>query len=486
MLRRLLLAACAALSLAVAVASPAAASRTQLSVFQDDRLLVHSGDAARNQALDEVAALGADVIHSVVTWRSIAPAPSAKRRPRNFNGTDPASYRAAGWAPYDALVRGATARGMRVLLSPSGKIPNWASMCSGKDKLRGTCSPNPNWYLRFVQALGTRYSGTYAGLPRVSLWSVWNEPNQGSWLSPQYVRRGGRTIPTGPGIYRNLVRAAAKGLRNSGHGSDQLLFGETAPLGRVTGTLARRPMAPGAFLRGVLCLDRRAQGCSGPFGRLPVTGVAHHPYSRGGSQPPTARGGSTEITLASRSRLSGIIDSAARRGRLRKRLPIWYTEFGFQTNPPDRIFGVPLDRQATWLNQADWMAWKDPRVRSVAQYELRDELRLSAFQTGLRFFRGGAKPSLDAYRLPIWVTRAAGGKVRVWGQVRPAGAGAQVQIQSAPSGTAFSTVATVATSNASGYLLTTLPAGGARLWRLRWAPAGGPARVSRVARVARR
>jgi hypothetical protein len=485
MLRRLLLAACAAVSLLVAVASPAMASKTQLSVFQDDRMLLQSGAATRNATLDEAAALGADVIHSVVVWRRIAPQPSAKRRPASFDAANPAAYRAAAWAPYDELVRGAAARGMRVLFSPSGPIPSWASGCPGKDKVRRTCKPNPTHFLRFVQALATRYSGSYQGLPRVGLWSVWNEPNQGSWLSPQYVRRRGRTVPTGPAIYRTLVRATAKALKSTGHASDQLLFGETAPLGRTTGALSHRPTPPGAFLRGVLCLDRRADGCRGPFPKLPVTGVSHHPYSRGGSQPPTARGSSKEITLASRSRLSAIVDSAARKGRVRKKLPIWYTEFGFQTNPPDSLFGVPLDRQATWINQADWMAWKDPRVRSVAQYELRDEPRLAAFQTGLRFGNGRAKPSLAAYRLPIWVTRAPGGKVRVWGQARAAGAGEPIQVQSG-AGSSFATVAAPATQNAAGYFVVTLPSGGKKQWRLRWAPAGRPAVVSRVASVARR
>jgi hypothetical protein len=485
MLRRLLLAACAALPILVATASPAAASRTQLSVFQDDQLLVTAPHGTREAALDEIAALGADVIHTVVNWRRIAPSPTSKRRPANFNAADPAAYRPLAWAQYDALVRGAAARGMRVLMSPSGPIPSWASGCKGSDKVRRTCRPNPTHFMRFVEALATRYSGSYGGLPRVDLWSVWNEPNQGSWLKPQYVRRGGRTIPTAPAIYRTLVRATGKALKATGHGRDQLLFGETAPLGRTTGSLAGRPMAPGAFLRGVLCLDRRADGCRGPFPRLPVTGISHHPYSRGGSQPPSARGGRTEITIASRSRLTSIVDAAARKGRVRKRLPVWYTEFGFQTNPPDSIFGVPLDRQATWLNQADWMAWKDARVRAVAQYELRDERNLASFQTGLRFASGRVKPSMAAYRLPIWVTRAAGGKVRVWGQVRPAGAGQPVQVQSG-SGSSFATVATATTVNAAGYLDVKVPAGGKKLWRLRWAPAGRSAVVSRVARVARR
>ena len=105
--------------------------------------------------------------------------------------------------------------------------------------------------------------------------------------------------------------------------------------------------------------------------------------------------------------------------RISPNLPIYLTEFGFQTNPPDRTFGVSLARQAEWINQSDYIAYRDSRVKSVSQYELFDEPDLSVFQTGLRFVDGSAKPSLDAYRLPIWVTRHGSG-VSVWGQVRPA------------------------------------------------------------------
>ena len=60
-----------------------------------------------------------------------------------------------------------------------------------------------------------------------------------------------------------------------------------------------------------------------------------------------------------------------------------------------------------------------PRVRSVAQYLVNDDANVNGFQSGLRFVTGRAKPSLGAYRLPIWV-RAGGSSVTVFGQVRPA------------------------------------------------------------------
>lgn len=492
--------ACAAL-LAVAVPGTAAASKTQLSVFEDDQQLIARGAAVRERTLDDLAVLGADTIHSIVFWNKVAPAPLSKTRPDGFDGSDPAAYPPELWDKYDGLVRGATARSMDLLLSPSSPLPYWASRCKGGSKVLRVCKPDLTQFKRFVQALGTRYSGEYADenegrgtLPRVNRWSIWNEPNLGSWLSPQYERRNGRLVPAAPALYRGLVRAAIKGLRESGHANDDILFGETAPLGRKTGAPSVRPMAPGAFLRGVLCLDakgrslRSGQGCGGSFSRLAVTGIAHHPYTRGGSQPPTSKSARDEITIASISRLKALLSQGSRRKRIRGNLPIYYTEFGFQTNPPDDIFGVSLAKQAQWLNQSDWLAWRDPRIKSVAQYELRDEANPAAFQTGLRFLDGREKPGFAAYRFPIWVTRAGSTRVRVWGQVRPAEDDAEetVEILHDPAGGENFQVVAESTVNRKGYLLKTVARKGGS-WQLRWTPKdGGAAIVSRVAKVARR
>jgi hypothetical protein len=303
--------------------------------------------------------------------------------------------------------------------------------------------------------------------------------------------RGGRLTPASPAIYRSLVRAAIGALQATGHAGDQILVGETAPIGRTTGAPSQRPMPPGDFLRGVFCLDRAGRAlrsaaldCTGRYARLAVTGASHHPYTRGGSRPPTDRGGRNEITISSVSRLKGILDQAARRGRIRRRLPIWYTEYGFQTRPPDTIFGVPLDRQAAYLNQSDYIAWKDPRVRSVAQYEMRDETNPALFQSGLRFADGRVKPGFFAYRLPVWVVRSATG-VRVWGQVRPAADGATetVEVQHDPAGESkFETVATATAGGRKGFFSVQVTGKGrAGTWRLAW-----NSLTSRAAQVARR
>jgi hypothetical protein len=176
-----------------------------------------------------------------------------------------------------------------------------------------------------------------------------------------------------------------------------------------------------------------------------------------------------------------VLDAAGRARRIPRRLPVYYTEFGFQTNPPDRLFGVRVKLQARYLNQSDWMASKDPRVRAVAQYKLLDEATLSSFQSGLRFVDGRPKPGYAAYKLPIWVS-GRGRSVRVYGQVRPApnATPQAVQIQVRPKGGAFTTVKTVTVRSRYGQFLTRVRRRPG-VWRL---VSGGL--VSREAQVARR
>ena len=208
---------------ALLIAAPANASRVQRSIFEDDQTLVLSSATIRERTLDDLQTLGVDTVHSVVFWNKVSPSPLSTHRPSGFDGSNPAAYPANLWDRYDGLVRGSQARGMDVLLSPSSPMPAWASGCKASLKVRKVCRPNPTQFKRFVQALGTRYSGSYADenegggvLPRVSRWSIWNEPNQGGWLQPQRTKRGA----VAPALYRQLVRAAILGLRASGHGRD--------------------------------------------------------------------------------------------------------------------------------------------------------------------------------------------------------------------------------------------------------------------------
>jgi hypothetical protein len=281
-------------ALCLTFAAPASASRDQESIFEDEHQLLELGSATANASLDDIQRLGADSVRSLVLWSRIAP--RGRKRPKGFKAADPRAYPAALWDPYDDLVRGTGIRGLGLILSPSTPAPAWASGCRKGNK--ATCKPSPKAYGAFMTALGRRYSGAYRDenqgrgvLPRVSRWSLLNEPNQPGWLTPQYERKKRRLVATAAVVYRALAGAGIKGLRAAGHGRDQILLGETAPIGRTSGSLARRPIPPVEFLRKLFCLnpsgkrlrgaDGRAHGCR-RFKRLAVKGFAHHPYQRGG------------------------------------------------------------------------------------------------------------------------------------------------------------------------------------------------------------
>jgi hypothetical protein len=437
-------------------AAPAAASRSQETIFDATNDLLHAPSAgSRDAILDDLDALGVDTVRVVVPWRGVVPRPGAPTRPEGFDPEDPAAYDGRVIEALDHLVRGTSSRGMGLLLSPSAPIPDWAS-ASGRSAV---ASPKPAEYRRLLTGLGRRYDGTFGSvpcvqplpppldtidcleipillpaLPRVEFWSMWNEPNLEIFLKPQ--RRAGR--PVGGALYRQLFLAGRQGLRVAGHGSDTVLVGETAPSG------GRRGTPPLEFIGQVLAR-----------GGIGADGWAHHPYDPGGS--PLASSSRKLLSIPALNRLS----RALRRGQ-GVPLPVYVTEYGVES-VPDRRFGVPLVRQAEYLGLAEFSLWRNPNVRSYGQYLLNDDpARFQySFQTGLRLSDGRAKPAHAAFALPLVVRRGARGPgLRFWGHVRPAEGPQVVEVSAQGRGL----VRRVRTDGA-GYFTFTAPSRGARRWR---------------------
>src|SRR5689334_16034439 len=132
--------------LALALPSTAAASTRQQSLFQDDTTLVYSGDQRRDQALDELKALGVDVIRTNLLWSQVAAAPNSRTRPAGDR------YATGGWARWDALVAATRARGIALQITLTGPLPLWASQCRVAARIRRTCRPYTSEYGRFVAA----------------------------------------------------------------------------------------------------------------------------------------------------------------------------------------------------------------------------------------------------------------------------------------------------------------------------------------------
>ena len=397
--------------------------------------------------MDQFQTIGADIVKVAAHWRWVAPDVESSTRP-NVDLSDPANY---NWSVLDHAVKGIEQRGMTPWLMITAPAPDWASSRSNSVKQPGVWQPDPKAFGVFAEAIAKRY-------PEVRYWSLMNEPNFDIWLAPQVGARG---VSLSAIHYRKMYVEGRSGLDRGGAGADQIMFGELAPraFDQVKGAQATQPVR---FLRDFFCLDSRlkplkgsaakARACTGRYEKSRATGFAHHPYTVAGG-PSVKPQAADDAPIGSLSRIYRVLDKAYAYKRLSQRkIPLWDTEFGYQSNPPD-IFWTPIRRVAQYLNASEQMSYRDPRVRSYAQYQLQDEplgsgstLKYSGFQSGLFFADGTAKAGpLDGYRLPLVVNRTrSANKVSVWGAVRkPSSSARQVLLQVRNGSGTFSTVKSI-------------------------------------------
>ena len=91
---------------------------------------------------------------------------------------------------------------------------------------------------------------------------------------------------------------------------------------------------------------------------------AHHPYS---TQGPRRRAlNRLDVSVPDVSRLTRLVRSAVRRGKVtpRRSKPLWITELGWDSNPPDPA-GVPAVRHAAWLADAFYVLWRQRAAKIV-------------------------------------------------------------------------------------------------------------------------
>jgi hypothetical protein len=305
-----------------------------------------------------------------------------------------------------------------------------------------------------------------------------------------------------------MVDRAWSALRQTGHGGDTILIGELAPFGHALGAGPGQfgYMVPLRFLRDLYCVDGSLRPLRGPAasqagcasapagfrtshpGLFDATGLALHPYSQG---PPTASvpGEPDYANLPAIPHVESVIDQIFSAYGSARRLPIYLTEFGVHTNPPETVFGtVSPAVAAAALNQAEYLSWRDPRVRSFDQYLLQDP-PAGNFATGLEFSDGRPKPGLAAYRVPLYLpsTRLPSSRMlEVWGGAGPArftaagSAGRSIQIQFRPvSGGGFRTLAVAQLAAGTVLFDRRLRFPGAGTVRLAWRPPGEPVALSR-------
>jgi hypothetical protein len=168
-------------------------------------------------------------------------------------------------------------------------------------------------------------------------------------------------------------------------------------------------MAPLNYMRGMRAAHAR------------LDAYAQNPYGVGRFETPNKGGCSDCFTMAA---LSTIRREVTRNFGSK---PLWLTEYGYQTNPPDRILGVSEALQATYLGQAALKVWRQSGVTMLIQFLVRDEPAVGGWQSGLFNANGQPKRAYHAFALPLAQVSRSGARAVLWGEVRP-GAGARAYV----------------------------------------------------------
>jgi hypothetical protein len=482
---------------AAVLPATAAANSKQLAIIQDGSALSNPGTAFTN-----FRSVGANTVRVIVEWAQIAPSPLSSHKPKGFNATDPKAYPAGNWTGLDNLVRAATAAHVKVDLTVSGGAPLWAEgkgvPAQGKKNLNFAWKPNAAAYGQFVQAIGTRYDGAFSPngqsvLPAVKFWAIYNEPNFGEDLGPQAIN-GSRTAYA-PMMFRNLLNAGWKALQQH-HKHQTIIWGEFAARGNTFHLpWSKAPQGlpgnygqtkPLIFLRTLYCVGSNyrplrggaasAVGCptTGAAARrfrannpalFSASGVSDHPYADHSSP---VRDGLNDPNFAAFPALGKFgreVDRLTGTYGAHPHLSIYNTEYGYITHPPSHAPYVSPDTAALYLNWAEYISYKNPRVKSYMQYLLRDPGPnagpYAGFASGLETAGGRPKATFYAFRMPLYLPHTSfshSKAVEVWGAVRPAPFAAldgfgtqQARLQLKPAHSGWKTLTTFKVNHAGGY-----------------------------------
>lgn len=401
---------------------PASASAGYYTGIMDPAFADYT-DPSRELSLDRSASVGAKYVLSVASWASLAPRDPAT----SFNPADP-NDPGYDWTTLDDFVVEATARGLTPIVSVAN-APTWAEG-DGRPATApaGTWKPQPNALGDFAAAIAVRYSGTFDDpdtveqgiLPRVELFQAWTEPNLDSHLTPQWGA-GGK--PQSPALYTKMLNAFYEGIKRVQPDAAVITAG-ASPYGDVRGSGRVRPLK---FWRSVLCIKESGRHLR--KSRCPTEAkfdvFAHNAINTAGP-PRRPAMNPDDISTADLGSLVRVLRFAERKGTTASpgTHPMWITEFWWESDPPDPRQGVPLRRQARYIQEAMYLFWKaDARVvinfRAV-DFVQNEETAKHQSATGLFFETGEPKPAAQAFRFPFIVGDGSG-RVRLWGRAPTSG-----------------------------------------------------------------
>ncbi len=403
-------------ALALLAAAPAAAAPTAGYGIQDDAWLMY-GPGTLPQRLTTLDRLGTRLVRFTLRWDKVAPTRPAAPR-------DPADS-AYEWGQFETVLRALHARGITALVTLYGS-PAWANGGHPANWLPGS------GFADFASAASKRF-------PWVHLWTIWNEPN-------------GRTfaVPVSPLAYvRRLLNPAYASLHQASS-ANVVAGGVTSPRRTPSG------MSPLAFMHGM------------KLARARLDAYAQNPYpvSRGDTPFRATCARCTVMTMATLPAIRADVTST-----FGAAVPLWLTEYGYQTNPPDRLLGVSYALQARYIGEAALRVWQQAGVTVLIQFLIRDEPGLGGWQSGLFSAGGTAKPAYNAFALPLAQVSRSGLRTVLWGQIRP-GSGARAYVLQSYTGGGWRPVGGTARTDAGGTFSRTVTLAPGTRVRV-WSPAAG-------------
>ncbi|HEU0334935.1 MAG TPA: hypothetical protein VFR43_00180 [Gaiellaceae bacterium] len=251
---------------------------------------------------------------------------------------------------------------------------------------------------------------------------IWNEPNLSSFWTPQFNPDG---TSAAPAAYVSLLARCWDVLHAFRPGVN-VIAPATSPWGNDDpGAASNVSHSPTRFLL-ELGAAYRASGRDKPI----FDTLGHHPYPASSAERPWRTHTSDQlISIGDLDRLVGAAEQAfGGTGQTApgSGLPIWYLETGYQTVPdpskaglytgtenwpgslPDAAGGEPAQPppspdslapdQATQLVDSLRLAYCQPHVQAVFNFQLRDEPSLERWQSGLLWADGTRKGSYEAFK----------------------------------------------------------------------------------------
>lgn len=405
-------------------AAPAAASPYAQYGVQDDAWLMY-GDGSLDQRVATLHDLGVRIVRVSLRWDEIAPTRPADER----DPLDPA-YR---WGQYGVVLDALHGANIPAVVTLWAS-PRWANGGRPANRLPARGFGN------FAYAASRRF-------PWVRKWTAWNEPNTHRFATP-----------VSPALYVRRVLNPAYALLHKANRSNVVAGGVTSPRRTPSG------MSPLAFIQGMRAAHAR------------LDAYAQNPYPASGRETPF-------VDPCSWCRTFGLPHLPQIRRDVTRyfgaRTPLWLTEYGYQTNPPDRILGVSPALQAAYVGQAALRVWQQAGVTMLIHFMVRDEPSAEGWQSGLFTTGGKAKPSYRAFGLPLAEVSRRGTRTTLWGQVR-AGSGRRPYVLQRWTGRSWARVGSTMRTRATGTFERVVAARRGQAFRVVSPVAGYPSPTLRV------